>query len=97
MIYFIKSKRKHGRSANAEDYRWHRGYPDEPVYGKINEPHMNTKVEAFKEFAEWEELVNDIKLPMIDFNIHLVESDHPVDSEEYEQDIRIKIGDLIYE
>jgi|TARA_R100000935_G_scaffold41431_1_gene63115 hypothetical protein len=71
MRYLIKSKRKHG---NPEDFRWHRGYPDEPVVGIIEEPFIKTKYQAFEEFAGYYYMVNDAHLPIKDFDIHIVKS-----------------------
>ena len=66
MKYFIKSKRKHG---NPEDFRWHRGYPDEPVMGIVDD--HGSKENAFNDFAESFHIINDVWLPILDFDIHV--------------------------
>ena len=73
MKYFIKSKRKHG---NPEDFRWYRGYPDQAVMGVVDESHVKTKVDAFNDFAETFHIINDVWLPMIDFDIHVLDTKH---------------------
>ena len=56
MRYFVKSKRKHGRTLrNPEDFRWFNGYPDQAVMGLVNEPHVKTKIDAFNAQVEWVE------------------------------------------
>ena len=71
MKYFIKSKRKHG---NPEDFRWHRGYPDEPVMGIVDD--HGSKENAFNDFAESFHIINDVWLPILDFDIHVIDSHH---------------------
>ncbi len=90
MRYFIKSKRKHGRTLeNREDFRWYRGYPDQAVMGVVgeyyeDEPHIKTKVDAFNDFAETFHMINDIWLPIKDFNIHIVKDDEHLDFLRYD-------------
>tara|TARA_R100000995_G_scaffold64428_3_gene33568 strand:+ start:1634 stop:1879 length:246 start_codon:yes stop_codon:yes gene_type:complete len=81
MKYFIKSKRKHG---NPEDFRWYRGYPDQPVMGVVDESHVKTKVDAFNDFAEWYEISQDVDLPIKDFDIHIVKDDDHLDFLRYD-------------
>jgi hypothetical protein len=71
MKYFIKSKRKHG---NPEDFRWYRGYPDQPVMGVVDD--HASKENAFNDFAETFHIINDVWLPMIDFDIHVLDTKH---------------------
>ena len=73
MRYLVKSKRKHG---NPEDFRWFNGYPDQAVMGLVNEPHVKTKIDAFNDFAETFHIINDVWLPMIDFDIHVLDTKH---------------------
>ena len=75
MRYLIKSKRKHGRTLkNPEDFRWHYGFPDEPIMGVVNEPHVKTKVDAFNEFAENDHMITDQWIPIKDFNIYIIKA-----------------------
>ena len=83
--YFVKSKRKHGRTLkNPEDFRWFNGYPDQAVMGLVNEPHVKTKIDAFNDFAEWYEIYQDVDLPIKDFDIHIVKDDDHLDFLRYD-------------
>ena len=85
MRYFIKSKRLHGRTLeNPEDFRWHTGYPDDPIMGVVNEPTIKTKVDAFNEFAENHHIIMDQWLPIKDFNIHIVKDNEHLDFLRYD-------------
>jgi hypothetical protein len=75
MRYFVKSKRKHGRTLkNPEDFRWFNGYPDQPVMGVVD--NHKSKENAFNDFAETFHIINDVWLPMIDFDIHVLDTKH---------------------
>ena len=85
MRYFIKSKRLHGRTLkNPEDFRWHTGYPDDAVMGVVNEPTIKTRVDAFNEFAENHHMIMDQRLPIKDFNIHIVKDNEHLDFLRYD-------------
>jgi|TARA_R110002020_G_scaffold299695_1_gene515366 hypothetical protein len=71
MKFLIKSKRKHG---NVEEFRWSRsGYSDDALMGIVDD--HASKVNAFNDFAETFHIMNDIWLPMIDFDIHVIKSE----------------------
>ena len=85
MRYLIKSKRLHGKNLkNPEDFRWHYGYPDEPIMGVVNEPNINTKVDAFNEFAENHHMIMDQWIPIKDFNIYIIKSTEQLNKLKYD-------------
>ncbi len=80
--FLIKSKRKHG---NVEEFRWSRnGYPDDALMGVVEEIFVTTKDEAFEEFADLYDIMNDTKLPKQDFDVHVIKSDE-------------QLGELMYD
>tara|TARA_R110000850_G_C9682718_1_gene438103 strand:+ start:136 stop:297 length:162 start_codon:yes stop_codon:yes gene_type:complete len=52
--------------------------------GVVNEPTIKTKVDAFNEFAENHHMIMDQRLPIKDFNIHIVKDNEHLDFLRYD-------------